>query len=301
MFNPGGEPVRRGCETFLRVVPTFDDLPQTIQQAIRQHQSTCSIRQVLFIPPQRYLQRRTIWGRKLTLGWRSTPPRTVVFGAEQITIVEGLEAQTTWCIPLADLLTIRLATVLLHSYFELEWHSSMQTQAMRVEFNSVERRWIERELLQVRSWIAAQSGLANTISSLEFSVRHFPFKFHSYTRTSLLPGEQVWTGVYEPAMRSRGRRLSATLSPNRVIVITGQHLMTISDQCPDSGVSRIKSYLIDRWFCPRARITGVAFEAQGDVVWLTLCLGDTDHEYLLPLREPHAAQLQMALTGWLLT
>jgi hypothetical protein len=177
MFNPGGEPIRRGCETFLRVVPAFDDLPDAIQQAIRQHQSTDSIRQILFIPPQHYPRRRTVWGHELTLFWRSTPQRTVVFGTEQITIVEGLDAQTTWHIPLADLLTMRMVTVLLHSWFELEWRSSTQTQAMQVEFNSVGMWRIEQALLQVRAWIATRSGLADTVSPPEFSIGIFRSNF----------------------------------------------------------------------------------------------------------------------------
>ncbi len=301
MYNPRGEPVLRGCETFLSAVPSFDDLPSAVQQAIRHRQSTDSIRQILFIPPQHYPQRHAVWRHEFTLGWRSTPPRTVVFSPEQVTIIEGLDAQTTWHIPLTDLLTIRLVTVLLHSYFELEWQDGAQTQTVQVEFNSVGMWRIERELSQVRAWIAKQSGSAGAVPPSAFSIGHFPLKYYNYTHLNLLPDELVWIGVYEPAIRTASRLLSRSLSPDRAIVITGQHLITVGGQCSDSDGPLITSYFTDCWFCPRARITRAAFETQSDVVWLILSLGADARAYRLPLREPHAAQLQTVLRGWLLT
>ncbi|MBI5957232.1 MAG: hypothetical protein HY866_00760 [Chloroflexi bacterium] len=296
MLEPGGTSTRRGCEYFLRVIPSLDGLPQAVQTAIRQVQSPDPIRQIFYIPSQQYPIQRTVWGRSLAFGWRRTPPRTLAFGVDHITVVEGLDAQNTLHIPLSDLLTIRLVTVLLYSYIELVWRVGDQTQMIKVEFNSVGSRHIEKELVHVRTWIAAQE--ARPVSWPEISIQHFPLKFFNYSMMSLLPGEQIIGGVFEPAIQGGGL-LSPAIAPNRAVILTEQHLIIISDHYTGSRETSINTYRMDRCYCPRAQVTQIQFEPQARASWLTITLAQGVYDIRLPLLEPRATEFFTTLEAWL--
>ncbi|NDJ75510.1 MAG: hypothetical protein GYB65_04555 [Chloroflexi bacterium] len=306
MYFPSDEPIRRGRESFPRKVPALHDLPKPVQRAIQQHHSPDDIRTLLDIPPQRYPLRHTIWRYEFNLGWRRTPPRLLVFGANAITLVEGTDAHTTYFIPLDGLLSIRLVTVLLYSTVQFEWRDSARSGALvhrlQIQLNTIGLRMVEPELDQARTWIAAHSGVQDTPVETEppaaASVRDFPLKFTNFTRSSLLSEEAVWVGVYEPAIREAGR-WGRPIAPNRAIVLTGQHLIVVSDRENAQSTSSTDSYLIDRWFCPRAQITQAIFDKQNGVTWLTLWLGDATCQHRLPLLEPRADLLQSALNRWL--
>lgn len=296
MLEPGRTETRRGCESFLRPVLTLDSLPEAVRRVIQPLQDAETLRHLYHIPSQQFPLRRQMWGRELSFGWRRTPPRTLLFGPDQITVIEGVDAHHTITIPLADLLVIRLVTVLLYSYMELIWRSGAQAQTIQIEYNSVGARQIEPEMARARAWIAAQ--ISTRAPAPEASIQHFPLKFFNYSRMSLLPNEPIIAGVYEPLIRGGGWLLSGPLAPNRAILLTPQHVIVVSDQ--HSGTSRpsVNNYRMERWFCPRAPITAIHFEPQDDLTWLTLVWDQAAHTLRLPLLPERAAELRGVVENW---
>jgi hypothetical protein len=202
-------------------------------------------------------------------------------------------------IPLADLLAIRLVSVLLYMYLELTWMSRDQCETIKIEFNAVGERMIKRELDHVRAVLAAQ--LPSQIGTVqEVPITHFPFKFQSYTYEDLLPGEKICLGVCEPKIQASSRYIHSYLSPNRVFVLTDKQLLVLEDRNRRFLEADLSEYWMERCFYPRAQIRSVQFEPQPNVTWMHLCLGDRlAHEVRLPLLEPRAAVLQDAVAEWL--
>jgi hypothetical protein len=291
MIQPITAKTRPGCELFPRIVHSLEELPEPMSDLLSQ----VRFRQIIHLPSHSYPVRRTFWRFDLTLGWRRTPPRTLVFSDEQILIIEGLSADSlrTIEIPLDCLLSIRLVSVLLYMYVELTWMAADRTEALKIEFNAVGERMIKRELDQARTTIAKkQPRLAPPVS-----LKHFPFKFQTYTYGDLLPGEQILLGVYEPRIRTTNQYLRTYMSPNRALVLTDQHLLVLQDQNRIFGDTDLSSYWMDRCFYPRAHVQNVKFEDEPNVTWMDLFLTGETVRY--PLTEPRAAELREPIGRWL--
>ncbi|MBN1285531.1 MAG: hypothetical protein JXB47_09035 [Anaerolineae bacterium] len=288
-------------EYFARVVQTLDDLPAPIRDALAPYQAAERIGLLVFVPPQElfaaaYKQRfRRSW-----LEWRWTPHRTLAFGADEITVVEGTTDDDLCVIHirLPDLLEIAMTTVLLYTSVELTWLAGGRVEQISIEFNSVSRGLVERGVTWVRAALAVHENHLGLVEQPVVSYRHFPFKFFNYTWLSLLKDEHPRLAIYEPAIRKAGRRWWRYYSPNRAVVLTPQCLIVVEDEIP----RLVNSYRIAQRFFPCGQIRYVTLTPQPDVTHLTVALGSVQspHMLSLPLLGPQADQLYMALEHWLI-
>lgn len=295
--------MRRGCEYFPRLVEARAELPAPLRDALDQAHPSWRPEEIVIIPPQRQVVRRWSRFRELPFGVHLTPHRTVVFGDEQITLVEEAPegALRVWPIPAPDLVAIRLETILLYADFELLWIAAGQVEMAIVEFNSVGLRWIERGLTRMRTTLGAAHRPARGLARDDAAFAPFPHKFRSYLWFSLMPGEGVRRAVYQPAIRRAEGRFRPYLSPNRVIALTEQTLLVLEDAPPRAFGWDTNRYRIAQHFYPRDRVRAIAFEHAPDAIWMRATVGDAHAQVNIswPLEEPAAATLQADLTGWL--
>ena len=300
--------MRRGTEYFSRVVDHLADLPHEIRAAFESDRSVEPIRQIISIPPQRYhVPGESAWWRALTFGHRTTPHRTLLFQADQITLIEGLfePKLQVIVIPAQALVAFKVITVLLYSYIELAWIAANQIETTRIEFNSVGLELIKREIDQIRSHVTLPDESSEPfpyppMSGNVVPLSHLPLKFRNFARASLLPGEQLRAAVYEPMIRRAGIRLNPYISPNRAIVLTDQNVIIIEDAESNTAHSLAASYQIGRYFCPRRWIHDVTVDEQLDVAWVQVQLGNAhaQHSVRLPLLGPRVDKLKTALVDW---
>lgn len=275
-------------------VSSVDDLPGPVQAAVRQSQPDRLIRQIINIPAHDYLIQRHLWWFSLPFGWRRTPERVLVFGEDRITVVEpdkqGVPTPIT--IPLAALIELRLFRVLLYSYVEFTWAEGAHAQSMRIEFNAVGDRLIQKGIDRIR---AALPPLAEPDTPPEFRLTGFPFKFRSYLRDSVLPGEAVLAVAYQPAIRQGTGRFSPYLSPNRAVALTDRCLITIEDRYHTARFEGVTEadYSMDRRFLPLRQVAQVVTEPAGDITWLKV-RSSTDYDMTIPLAPAAASTLETA-------
>lgn len=286
---------RPGTEHFLREIETLADLPEPVRAVIQQNMIRS--RRIIYVPSQAYPIQHSKFLLKLPFQWRRTPQRTLVFGDEQILIVDGLtqESLQTYTIPLSDLLSIRLASALLYMYLELTWKDKGKAETIKIEFNAVGERRIKCELDAIRTTIAARHPFG---PFPETSISHFPYKFQTYTYGDLLPRETLWVGVYEPKIATSTLYLRTFLSPNRATLLTDQHLLILEDQNRRLFEADLSEYWMSRCFIPRSRVRSVNFENELNVTWMTVTL-DGHSDIRVPLLEPRAVALQEAFETWL--
>ncbi len=297
--------MRRGREHFLRVVPALTDLPSDVREVIEPDYPQESILRLMFIPPQEYyaLTQQPAWWRAPFIKHRRTPPRTLVFMADQLVVVEsdpGSELRVI-TIPHSAVVAIRLVAVLLYAYLELSWIEAEQVETITIEFNTVGMGLIEREVDRIRTWITSRSALTGLPPRPAVSLDHLPLKFRNYTRISLLPEETIWAVAYEPRIRRPGKYINPFMSPNRAFVLTDQTLIVITDASSKTHRSPASVYYIEQAFFPRSQVYQVTFDAQPDVSWMKLKLGTAQvHQDLrLPVLPPRSAELQASLADWL--
>lgn len=298
MIQKKDNTIRKGCEHFPREISSLDELPEAVRAAIQQHET--NIRQIIFVPSHEYPVQRSILQLDLPFRWRKTPHYTLVFGAEQILIVEeSAQFQKTLVIPLADLLSIRLVSVLLYMYLELTWKVNDSCETVKIEFSAVGERMMKRELDRART-VMAQRCTAPLGPFQEASITHFPYKFQTYTYGDLLPEENIWLGVYEPKIHTAGRYLRSYLSPNRVFVLTNYHLLVLEDRNRRLLEADLSEYWMERCFYPRTHIRDIAFDIQPNVTWMNVIL-DVQNDVRFPLLEPRAAALREVFGEWLIS
>jgi hypothetical protein len=274
---------------FLYRVESLDDLPEAVQAAIQQHQLSQSIQGIVVIPPQQYATRRASWLGDLPFGWRNTPRRTLVFGSEQLAVlaIDSRNRLTTTIIPLAALTEIELTLVLLYAYVQFTWASAGSIETIKIEFNSVGEPVIREQLASLRDKIIECSPhpRLKTDSRLRASIADLPLKFHNYLNLALLPREEVFASVYQPAMRRHTGWFRPLLSANRTVAVTTHHVLLVEDEFrPHADYSVITRFL------PMHRIQRVIFEPTPDAIWMGLLLGTAEamQPLSIPL-EPEAA------------
>jgi len=285
--------MRKGTEHFLVPVKSVDELPPPVCEAIRAVQPDSGIHQIVLIPPQEYPVFRVGWLRNLPFGWRKTPKRTLVFGDDQITLVEEspLDGLSTILIPYASLIDLHLCTVLLYAYMELHWASEAQIETLKIEFTLVGLRHIRQGLEHVRTRMlhTPPEPTAGEISPLE----GLPLKFRNFTRSSLLPGETVHAAIFQPAVRREVSLFHPLIAPNCAAVITDYHLIFIQEEV--SGACR--EYATNVRFYPLSRICQSEVKAGAEISALHLLvgMGETVREVAVLMSQSNAETLCAAL------
>jgi hypothetical protein len=253
-------------QRFPMPVRSLDDLPPGARAIVQQRRTPPSM---LRIPPGAYPFRRAVWGVELPFGWRRTPERILLFDQEMITVIE-VDPQgntTTTEIPLASLIKIHHAAILLYSYLELVWVEGPHVEVKKIEYNSVGQHLIEREIDRVRALHPpclppALAGERETI------LAPLPLKFRNYMRSSLLNDEHLLAAVFQPAIRQATGPFHPYIAPNRAVGVTERCVIVIEDRQHQRFSET--DYAILQHFYPLSHIHHIAFETRPDVSWLRL-------------------------------
>ncbi|MBN2305287.1 MAG: hypothetical protein JXQ72_12450 [Anaerolineae bacterium] len=288
--------VQRGMETFARRVQP-DDLPEPVRKALAPYCPDDSTGKLVAIPPQRYIAEYDRWYNDVLIRWRQTPPRVLSFDEDALVVVNGNTVDTTRVqrIPFTDLLEITHVSELLYSFVELVWLDGERVERIKIEFNSVSSRLIEPGLKQARVWL---STYPDPVDQPDAPCDHFPYKFATFTRMSLLDGERPVMAVYEPAIRKSGKVRWGCHSPNRAILLTPQRLIIVEDARPGWWGN---PYRMAQRYVPRGQVRRVSLEPQPDFTELHINLGGTysGHELVLPLSEAQAGQVYAQIKAWM--
>lgn len=280
--------VNRLEKLFPKEVQSVGDLPALVGEIVRQHQPEAP-RRLVMVPSDTYPVRRKIGLWDLPFGWRKTPFRTLALGTNELVVIEIGEQQqeSTLVIPLAKLVEIHLFQVLLYSFVELSWMAGDNLQTIRIEYNSVGDRVMRRCVDQIRA-VFPPCLPTGSYPPPETDLSFLPFKFVSYLRSSLLPGETLRTAVYQPAIRTA--LLKPT--PNRAVALTDRELIVVEDRLRLS-TSPDSYYTMIRHLYPLAQIESLAVErgTQFDDLRLRAGSGRSPLETILALTHANAETL----------
>ncbi len=289
------EPLRPGLERFPRRV-TREEVPEAVWSALTQAEDPAAVALLMIMPPQEYAVTRKNWLRYLPFGWRITPPRWIAFGACQLTVIEAGPGDIyhTTIIPYAAILDLKLVSVLLYAYVEFAWLESAGVERLRIEFNFVGERLVQRGLDHLRAALRVGVRQGEPVA-LPPAMGALPLKFRNYLRGSLLPSESLLDVAYQPAVRRSDSRLHRYLSPNRAIALTDHAVIVIEEDHPQSR----RDYMMIQRYYPLAHVQSALFSGS-DPIWLRLWLGEQmrGEEVRLPLQADAAAVLRGAFRPW---
>ncbi|MBZ0321424.1 MAG: hypothetical protein K8L91_33740 [Anaerolineae bacterium] len=288
--------IREPRQQFPTLVTSVAKLSAPLQEAIRPH---CSDTSHIVRIPSGYNTSRRMWGGvRLPFRWRQTPERILIFDPDTIRIIESHPAGrvTTTAVPRTALLKIHVYVLLLYSYLELVWVDSDHLETGTFEYNTVGEALILQGIDRLRA--AYPPCLPPPVVEERAEVlARLPLKFRNYLRDSLLPGEQLYAAVFQPAIRQASGFVRPYLSPDRAVGITERQLILVENR-RDRFFSEA-NYSTYCCFYPLAHIQHMTLEVTDKVTWLKLqhgC-GSVTQATDIALSSPHAEALWAVLQG----
>ena len=261
---------REPRQLFPTLVTSVGKLSAPLQEAVQPHCSSTS--HIVRIPPGYYPFRRT-WGRiRGPFSWRQTPERIVVFEPDTITIIESNPAGlvTTTSVARTALLKIHVFVFLLYAYFELVWVDNDRIETRALEYNTVGEALILQGIDRLRTAYPPSLPPA-PVEDRQALLARLPLKFRNYLRDSLLPDEQLYAAIFQPAIRQATGLMHPYLSPDRAVGITERQIILVENR-RDRWSSDV-GYSTFCCFYPLAHIQHITIEATPDVSWLRLLHG----------------------------
>lgn len=258
---------REPRQLFPTLVTSVETLSAPLQEALRPHCSTES--HIVRIPPGYYPFRRAVGKIHLPFGWRQTPERLLVFDPDAIIVIESNPAGlvTTTPVPRTALFKIHVFVFLLYSYLELVWADRDHVETRTFEYNTVGERFILQGIDRLRA--AYPACLAPTpVENRAEMLTPLPLKYRNYLRDSLLPDEQLYTAIFQPAIQKGTGLLRTYLAPDRAVGITARQLIMVENR-RDRFASE-EDYATYCRFYPLAHIQHMTIEVADGVAWLKL-------------------------------
>lgn len=258
---------REPRQLFPTLVTSVETLSAPLQEALRPHCSETS--HIVRIPPGYYPFRRVVGKIHLPFGWRQTPERILAFDPEAIIIVESNPAGlvTTTPVPRTALFKIHVFVFLLYSYLELVWADRDHVETRTFEYNTVGERFVLQGIDRLRAAYPPALPPA-PVGDQKAMLTPLPLKYRNYLRDSLLPDEQLYTAIFQPAIRQGTGLLRTYLAPDRAVGITARQLIMVENR-RDRFASE-EDYATYCCFYPLAQIQHMSIEAAADVSWLKL-------------------------------
>ncbi len=267
VLHPDLLAIREPRQQFPTLVTSVGKLSAPLQEAVRPHCSNTS--HIVRIPPGYYPFRRT-WGKfRGSFGWRQTPERILVFEPDTITIIESNPAGlvTTTSVARTALLKIHVFVFLLYSYFELVWVDNDHIETRAFEYNTVGEKFIQQGIDRLRTAYPPDLPPA-PVEDREALLARLPLKFRNYLRDSLLPDEQLYTAIFQPAIRQATGLIHPYLGPDRAVGITERQIILVENR--RDRLSAEVGYSTYCCFYPLTHIQHITIEATGDISWLKL-------------------------------
>lgn len=301
---------RKTVKGFANRIEAIKDLDLPRQEALCPFLDPgSSLLLILFAPAQSVLTERQLpgWWPGSLLPWQITPERTLVL-TERFLLVATTSRQPGFsretrlvgerdepslnkladeppvvtAIPLADILYLEMATVLLSSWTELVWVHDGRLDQLRIHYNTVSRPLFEELASQIRPAMLASVGLTLSETArpqdqgLEL-LAGMPYKFHSLIPLwLLLPGEPVLAAVFRPSIWSRERSLfNRHIASKMALVRTDGYLIIAQEDL----TSEEDSHGLVTQFCPLPSVRRMALNpsSAGQELVITLSLHGLDH------------------------
>ncbi|MCC6804384.1 MAG: hypothetical protein IT319_15990 [Anaerolineae bacterium] len=265
--------MKKPVDYFLRVARTPEDLPAPVAEIIRGIDFPA--RTILIIPPQNYLIVRQFRLFSIRYGERTTPERTLVFGADRLLVIERRTDIRQLVIPYDALVLLVMGVELLYAFVQFAWKEGAALETLKVEYNAVGEAFVRAEVLHIRhampwQWSAAPDELHHILCDL-------PLKFRHYLRVGVYAGEQVYDAHFMPAAKPSHRLLRSRLPGDRCIALTSAGIMLLEEEADRS----FRYSMTTRYF-PLASLECIAFEPADDDMRMVLHLPDTSVVIALP-------------------
>jgi hypothetical protein len=190
---------------------------------------------------------------------------------------------TCTCYPIQDISYVEQGVILLYAWVKINGIASDDVpSSTTLKFNAVTDYLLAPIIETIRS---ATGGLEDIDRSLELAkfdyLARLNFKFMSYGRHSILPGEKVIHTVLQPEIRNKiftalGRSFSRIISTAHISILTDRELILIRDE-EQSQWSRDARYGGTRSYIPLNKIISVSLtRKEHDLLALSIHLPGND-------------------------
>jgi len=184
---------------------------------------------------------------------------------DKIYVMERVRNKTTCtCYPIEDISYVEEGVVLLYAWVKISGIASDGVpSSSTLKFNAVTDYLLAPIIEKIRP---ATGGLGDADRNLELAkfdyLARLNFKFMSYGRHSILPGEKVIHTVLQPEIREKiftvlGQSFFRTVSTAHISILTDKELILIRDE-EQSRWSRDARYGGTRSYIPLNKITSVS-------------------------------------------
>jgi hypothetical protein len=276
-FVPFDEQTRRSWATPVR---TLSELPQAYSSLFPAgSQAAASFQYAVLTPTfEGFLRREN--------------ERLVYQSDGKIHIVENNQGHLVpRCFPFSQIVYVEMGEILLYAWIKIKGvdDTGLVSEAS-FRFNITTAHLFNPILRAIRSPIGEVSAKESSPDLNRFDGwAHTSYKFMSYARRSIVPGERVIQAVLQPEIRGeRFKALGVTLhkmiSPTHVTILTDKELISIKETV-SSGLLRETRYGGVWTYVPLDQIVGVSLDDQsGDLFALSIFLrgGDRLESLLSP-------------------
>ncbi|MCC6805419.1 MAG: hypothetical protein IT319_21245, partial [Anaerolineae bacterium] len=221
--------MRKTEDYFLRIVPSSEDLPASVAERLRRHPALRP-ETIIFAPSQEYAVVRQTRLFSIKLGRRITPERTLVFGGDQLLVIEKQRTSTfnEIVIPFDNLLHVDLAIILLYGYVSFCWIAGSTLETLKIEYNGVGDLLMRAQVERLRKTMRCPEVSAPVLSRADWVAlwNSMPLKFANYLYYALFAGEPVLRAVFQPAIDPQRR---AGVSEDRMLALTPEGMIVLEE------------------------------------------------------------------------
>jgi hypothetical protein len=197
---------------------------------------------------------------------------------DRIYIVEkGRQAITCTCFPIGEISYVEQGMILLHAWVKINGISADGVpSSCTLKFNSVTDYMFTPIIRAIRPAIGDVGDVDGSLERAKFDyLVRLNFKFMTYGKQSILPGEKVLHIVLQPEMRNTiframGRSFYRIISTAHISILTDKELILVQDE-EQSKWSRDARYGSTRRYIALNKIGCVSL-AQEDQDLLALCI-----------------------------
>lgn len=297
---------RRNIRSFSERVVNVELLPLMIHEALRPHLDPADpVRLILLAPSQSVMadQQDKNWWYQKFLPWTITPDTVLALTGQRLLAVisdNPEEPPTVLITPLADILYLESATILLRSWFEWVWVREGKLEHTRVYFNSVSRGLFQEMTDNIRQLIYSDHPLSSSMGEQKLDLLvNMPYKFSNLIpRYLLLPDERMQAAVFRPSVKN------TKLSPLRrqilsqMAIVRTDKTLIFTQEDPNSNEN---TYGLITQFCPvqYIRSASLAETDAGMELAVSLSLQGAECEFRRPFQRTARDAVREVVGYWM--
>ncbi len=262
-------------DRFAYPIASIAALDPAVQAALAPHLAAEDpVRQMIYSPALFNLPRGRKFGPEVRIPAGEPPASVLALTGERLLAVTLLKPPADPSVvvtPLADLLRVELGQILLFSWLEWSWASAGQLAMHCVFFNTVGETLFWGLATAMRQGAMEGADLPpQTGRPKEEAFLDLPYKFENLVPNKLmLPDERVQAVVFQPAIwKRRWLVFKRRRGPAVTVMLSPEHLLLAHEDSPPAGAA----YGMIARYCPRARLSALAVESDGEDRWLAVTL-----------------------------